>query len=97
MIRLKKESGAFTYNRTFTYLIVYDHSSGRKGRYTVYVTTSDDPVTIGRELPLDSARTCIERFEEFAPKGWIGNRRPVLNTLKRVIAGNLQRAVNHYA
>jgi len=62
------------------YVVMLDSRAGRKGVYTVLVCTADDPVTIGRELPLDHARTLIEEFDQ-TMRGYTGDRRFVLRRL----------------
>ncbi len=87
MIRLT-EAKDRRYRGTFHYLIAYDYSSGNNNRYTVLVLNSDDPVVIGRELPLDTVRDLIADYEEEAKKleCWIGERKDVLAVKNKVIA-----------
>jgi hypothetical protein len=85
MIRLSK-SLSKRYQGVFEYLIAYDYSSGNSNRYRVLVLNADDPVTVGRELPLNSVRELISDYENQAKKlpCWIGERKDVLLVMKQV-------------
>lgn len=60
------QAKSYHYTGVFKYLVAYDYASGKKDRYTVFVLNADDPVVIGRELCLKSARHQIRRFEATA-------------------------------
>jgi hypothetical protein len=45
---------------------MYDHSSGHKNRYHVFLLNCEDPLVIGRELKLSSARKLIAGYEKIA-------------------------------
>ncbi len=87
-VKLKKSYKAYTYEGNFYYLALYDTRSGRSNRYTLMILNSEDPVVIGRDLPLRDVRTLIVRFEALAPRDWFGERSPVLTTMKLVTAFN---------
>jgi hypothetical protein len=88
-IRLKKSTSYIydTHNSVLRYTILYDHSSGYKNRYTVLVLNAEDPVIIGRELPLENVRSLILDYEHEAKKlsNYIGERRDVLLCMQNVI------------
>jgi hypothetical protein len=50
----------------FCYLVVFDPGPGCKNKYTVMITSVDDPVIIGRELDMKTARWLISSYESFA-------------------------------
>lgn len=76
------------------YLVAYDYSAGRADRYTVLVLNADDPVTIGREVDLPTARTLLYEYEAAAKTlpNWTGHRRDVLQCLKQVSEQRLVQA-----
>lgn len=86
MIRLR-ETNDRVFQGYANYLVAYDHSAGRKGRYTVLLLNADDPVTIGRELPLKSCRWLINDYEAYFAiqlglnKPYHGDRRSALKAL----------------
>ncbi len=84
---------ARTFNGALRYHVVYDYAAGSRNRYTVMIPTSGDPVVIGRELDLRSARDLIRDYEYAASKIlWFGDRRTIQSLVKKV--SNL-RKLNH--
>lgn len=84
-----KAQRAFRVRGVFNYLIAYDYSAGSRNRYTVLILTAEDPVTIGRELPLGHARDVIEAFETAATACrlvYFGGRRQALSFMKKMVA-----------
>lgn len=71
------------YSGLLEYLIVYDYNAGKSKKYSVFVLNPDDPVTIGRELPLSSARLLIKNYEELISKFpiFLGGRKDILKIL----------------
>ena len=82
MIRLRKNVVALSYSGKLNYLVILDRNSGKPNVYTVLVPNVNDPVTIGRELPLDVVRDLIARYEKVAPEYWFGDRRSVLRCIR---------------
>ena len=86
MIRLRRTKDLH-YRGHANYLVAYDHSAGLKGRYTVYLLNADDPVTIGRELPLKVCRYLINDYEAYfraelvKGKPYLGDRRTALKAM----------------
>lgn len=72
------------YRGTFEYLVVPSYGAGRKNVYDVLVLNSEDPVTVGRELPLKDVRALIADYESLADKPWFGDRKSVLTCMRRV-------------
>jgi len=73
-----------TQTTVFRYHLTYDYHSGRKNRYTVVIPTEFDPIVIGRELDLKSARELITTLEKrFSGTVWLGDRRSALKLLKK--------------
>lgn len=87
MVRLKPAKD-WHYYGVFNYLVSYDYAAGSANRYTVMVLNCDDPVIIGRELPMSCVRPLIRRYEEKAKKlDYIGERADVLKCMHEL---NLQ-------
>lgn len=86
MIKLKK-TDARIFHGIVSYLVSYDHAAGLPGRYTVMALNVDDPVVIGRELPIDEVGHLIEDFEEQASRlsFYTGERGDVEITLQRML------------
>lgn len=84
---------AYRYEGNLRYLIVYDYMCGRKNRYRVLVLNVDDPVTIGRELPMGVVKGLIADYEEAALTlpFYTGRRADVLKCLKKVTKKTLNR------
>lgn len=86
MIRLS-ETNDYRYRGHANYLVAYDHSAGMTGRYTVFLLNAEDPVTIGRELPLKICRWLINDYEVYFSaelakgKPYYGDRRSALKAL----------------
>ncbi len=79
-----RPSKSFIFRGTFNYLVAYDHAAGRINRYSIVIPTSNDPVTIGRELSYSDVRKLIIRFETVnSGIVWFGDRRGALRALKR--------------
>lgn len=73
----------------FPYLVTYDYSAGKRNRYTVFILTADDPITIGRELPLRDVRRLIEAYETAAVACrlvYFGGRRQALDFMRKMVA-----------
>lgn len=88
MIRLPAAK-ARRFTGVFRYLIAYDYAAGRSNRYTVLILNVDDPVTVGRELPLPVCKALIRDYEETAYEMgliFMGDRRDVLKCMKKVTA-----------
>jgi hypothetical protein len=82
-VKCKKYSGRFNY------LIIHDFSAEKANRYSVFILNSDDPVVIGRELPLSSARFLIKKYEELALKSsvFLAERKSALK-IRSLICGS---------
>jgi len=86
-----KQAKSFRYHGSCSYLVSYDYSSGRKDRYEVYLLSSEDPVVIGRELPLSSVRKVIADHEDVAKDMfYIGERSMAIEIAKSVIQNRMQ-------
>ena len=85
-IKLKKLP-ARIYSGKFLYLVALCRRAGRKGVYNVYVLSSEDPVTIGRELPLRNVRELIAKFDSLCKVPWYGDKETVLLTVADFMAG----------
>lgn len=97
MIRLKRSNNTFFYTKTFKYWILYNHASGRKDRYDVFILNADDPVTVGRELDLAAVRSLIEDYEEVGSKlDYYGDRESVLEALQIVSKRRLHTLQDGY-
>lgn len=72
------------------YVVSYDHAAGSKDRYYVWLLNSKDPVTLGRELPLEYCRSLIARYEGYfasealSGRPYYGSRRQALKALQGV-------------
>lgn len=70
--------------KIFKYFILPKRESGRRNRFNVIVPTSEDPVVVGRELPLGYIKKYLKEFERVNNKVvWFGGRKQVLAALKR--------------
>lgn len=84
-----KKQRAARVRGVFPYLVVYDYSAGRPNRYTVFILTAEDPVTIGRELSRRDARRLIEAYETTAVVCrlvYFGGRRQALSFRRTMTA-----------
>lgn len=97
MIRLKLATKDRIYRGIINYLIAYDYGAGLDNRYTVFALNCDDPVTIGRELPLTVVRSVIADFELFAQRlpFYTGGRADVLSCLKQFIVYRKKKYGEH--
>lgn len=86
MIKLQKTK-SYIYNGIFSYLITYDHSSGRKNRYTVMIENYGNPFIIGRELELSFIKEIIANYESKAKllPNFCGERKDIAKVHKMVI------------
>lgn len=66
--------------------VLHDQNAGRRDVYTVLVMTSDDPVTVGREVPIDLALELVSEYQEQARQAaYMGDRTTALE-MRRCIA-----------
>lgn len=78
-IYLRRGASRHYLGRFGTYFVVDVSFHGKPGRFDVLVSTSEDPVTIGRELPLSDCRRVIAAFEKKAEQaGYLGSREEAL-------------------
>lgn len=93
--RLLRSDRDRRYRGAMAYLVAYDHEAGSPERYTVYVLSSGDPVTVGRELDLLTARGVIADLERHVrlacPDGFFGDRSDVLRVARAVQAARRER------
>ncbi len=74
------------YAGKFNYLVLYDYASGNKDRYTVWAVCAEEPVVIGRELPISHCKRVMQDLDALYPKdGWIGNRSTLVRIHNRLV------------
>lgn len=85
--RLQRVDARWYNGKNLTYNIVEDVNSGRSAVYNVYLRTADDPVTIGRELPLKSCRKLIAEYEaQTVNVVYMGDRRTAIKIAQAIAA-----------
>lgn len=73
-VYLRKSAGAYFYNAAASYLVVHNNNSGRRNSHDVWVLTNKDPIVIGRELDLQTARDVIAEVDaELAKAEFMGD------------------------
>lgn len=86
MKQVRAEAHRFT--GTFKYLAIANHASGVPNRYDVFIETADNPVIIGRELPLDFVKQLIKKYERHAKDSgtvWFGDRDGAVRLMQHMV------------
>ena len=79
-----------------TVWVLRSRSAGRPAVYNVLVETADDPVVVGREMPLWSCRLLVRRLDavlgalRIVGQPYLGDRRTALR-VKRLLASSAAR------
>lgn len=84
----------FIFRGVMTYRIEYNYNAGHPERYTLLIECSvDDPLTVGRELPLPYIRELIADYESTIKTmpgvadtrgGWSGRKKDAVACIKLV-------------
>lgn len=86
----KLGDSGFRYKHHAEYFVLLDRSAGRRNVYTVLLVTSDDPIVIGRELPLLIAKVQVALYEErFEAFPYYGSRKQALAARRKVNASRV--------
>lgn len=88
---LLKENRAYRFHGKLRYVALLNRSSGRSGRYDLFVLNAEDPVTIGREIPKSLCNELIEDYETLADPHWLGGRAYILKLQRTVSAARQKR------
>lgn len=80
------------YSGVFEYLINYNYNAGKSDRYNVMILNVEDPITIGRELPLPFVMELIAQYEYFAAQlpNWYGSRKDIKLVIAQVKGARLK-------
>jgi hypothetical protein len=83
-IELERGVDVYRFSGNLNYLIVRNRNAGKKNVYEVYILNAEDPLTVGRELPIAEVKGLIKDYEKHAPTYWLGDRGSLNVLLRRV-------------